>query len=143
MVRLKYHNPAVSMTVDRTVSTDDRATMSVFFAPDDAPTTSGSPTASATPPSSTSGDKEPAKYSPASRVEEIDMTGRSSSDIFDTLLRMTKASVVQPTAADEEELRELKDRREKSARDAKLSLEVRRRKKREADLLSQAKGELA
>ncbi|KAF2766038.1 hypothetical protein EJ03DRAFT_354280 [Teratosphaeria nubilosa] len=111
LVRLQYHNPSIPMTVDRSASSTDPATLSIHFAPDD-------------------------------RVQTIDMKNRSNSEILERLQQITKATVVEPTERDREELRALEEQTQRSARDSKLSQEVRARVKREAQLLEQARGDV-
>ncbi|KAK4540687.1 hypothetical protein LTR36_009018 [Oleoguttula mirabilis] len=135
LIRLKYHNPAVSMTIDRTATADDPAVMSVHFASADAPQSSDSTTQTSTPPS----DAAP----PTDRVQTIDMKHRTNLDILGELQKLTKAFAVEATAEEREEMQMLEDHRVKSARDSKLSQEVRARQKREKELLKQARGELA
>lgn len=143
LVRLKYHNPAVPMTIDRTATATDPATMTIFFAPKDASKTSTSPTGSAAATSSTSGDKAPSDYTPAERVETIGMTMRTPEEILADLIKLTKATVVEPTQQELDDLRTLEEARVRGEKDSKLSLEVRQRKKREEALLAQARGDMA
>ena len=143
LVRLKYHNPAVPMTVDRTAAQTDQAIMTVFFSPSDAQQTSSSPTGAPAPTSSTSGDKAPSDYVPADRIETIQMSNRIPTEILSDLVRLTKARVVEPSLQEQEELRTLDEHRIRSERDSKLSLEVRQKKKREEAILAQARGEIA
>ncbi|KAK5110968.1 hypothetical protein LTR85_000678 [Meristemomyces frigidus] len=146
LVRLKYHNPAVSMTIDRTASADDPALMSVHFAPADAPQTSeDSATSAPTPVTSTTQDSSPSSdtAAPTDRVQTIDMKHRTNSEILTELQRLTKAFPVEPTPEEREEIQMLEDHRVRSARDSKLSQEVRARQKREKELLEQARGDVA
>ncbi|KAK4507144.1 hypothetical protein PRZ48_000878 [Zasmidium cellare] len=131
LVRLKYHNPAVSMTVDRDIEQTDPATMSVHFAPENADQTSGSATASSAPSQQTE------------RVETINMKNYTNSEILDALVQLTKAYPVEPTPEEQEELAKLEEQRRKSEKDSKLSQEVRARVKREKELLEQARGDVA
>ncbi|EME89563.1 uncharacterized protein MYCFIDRAFT_49125 [Pseudocercospora fijiensis CIRAD86] len=121
LVRLKYHNPSVSMTVDRTALQEDPAVMSIHFS-------NSSPSSS-----------EP----PEERIETIDMKNYTSSEILDAVVRLTKAYPVEPTPKDLEEMRKLEEQRARSEKDSKLSQEVRARAKREKQLLGQARGEVA
>lgn len=130
------------MTIDRSALNTDTAQMTVFYTPDSATQTSSSETSSPAPTSSTSGDTAPSDYTPSSRTETIDMTQKSSSEILGELLRKTKAVQVEATAEELELLTKLEESRLKSSRDSELSKEVRERKKREEDLLKQARGEL-
>ncbi|KAI5237924.1 hypothetical protein E4T43_07770 [Aureobasidium subglaciale] len=138
LVRLKYHNPAIPMTIDRTALQTDPALMTIFFADPEA-----SPTSGAAPTTSTSGDKEPSNYSPSSRTETIDMTGRTPEHILTDFMKITSARQVEATQEELESLRSLEEQRVRSERDSKLSLEVREKKKREESLLAQARGDLA
>ncbi|KAF2173303.1 hypothetical protein M409DRAFT_62844 [Zasmidium cellare ATCC 36951] len=131
LIRLKYHNPAVAMTVDRDIEQTDPATMSVHFAPEDASQTSGSATASSAPSTQTE------------RVETINMKNYTNSEILDALVQLTKAYPVEPTPEEREELAKLEEQRRKSEKDSKLSQEVRARVKREKELLEQARGDVA
>jgi len=143
LVRMKYHNPAVSMTVDRTAPSTDPALMTVFFAPKNAPQTSSSSTGTGAPTSSTSGDKAPSEYTPTEKTEEIPMTNRTPVEILGDLIKLTNATSVEATPEELEQLEGLNQARIKGAKDAKLSLEVREKKKREEALLAQARGEMA
>lgn len=139
LVRLKYHNPAVPMTLDRAAAQTDPALMTVFFSsPEGSPTSSGS-----APTTSTSGDKAPSDYSSAERTETIEMTHRTQESIWADLVKVTGARQVEPTREELETLRSLEEHRVRSERDSKLSLEVREKKKREEALLAQARGDVA
>lgn len=115
LVRLKYHNPTVSMTVDRTALQDDPAVMSVHIQPEDSET---------------------------EKIEKINMKDYRSSEILDALVQLTKASVIEPTTEDQELLAKLEEQRQRSLRDSKISLELRARVKREKEMLQQARGDL-
>ncbi|KAK0344323.1 hypothetical protein LTR91_011934 [Friedmanniomyces endolithicus] len=138
LVRLKYHNPAVSMTTDRTARAEDPAVLSVHFT-SPSPTQSSEDTAS----SSTTADSTTAAAQPTERVSTIDMKHRTNAEILEELVRMTKAQAVEATEAEREELRSLEEQRVKGAKDSAKSLEVRARVAREKQLLEQARGELA
>lgn len=141
LVRLKFHNPAIPMTLDRTALQTDQALMTVFFSnPEDV---SSSPTSSPAPTTSTSGDKAPSEYAPSERTETINMTNRTQENILSDLLAITKARQVEATDEEMETLRTLEEQRVRSARDSKIGLELRAKKKREEALLAQARGEVA
>lgn len=142
MVRLKYHNPAVPMTIDRSALDTDPATMSIHFAPESARQTSPSATSSPAPTDSTTSSTPASDHDPTVRVETIEMKGRTSAEILDDFTRVTKAFPIEPTPEEQEELRSLEEQRLRSVRDSKLSLEVKERKKREEDLLKQAVGSM-
>lgn len=143
LVRLKYHNPAVPMTIDRTVDNSEPATMSIHFAPADAPQTSSSATSSPAPTSSTTHASPASDHAPTEKVQTVDMTHRTNSEILQELIKLTKAYIIEPTAEDTEELRSLEEQRLRSARDSKESQEVRAKQRREQEILQQARGDIA
>ena len=104
------------MTVDRTAEQDEPAVMTIHMQPEDSET---------------------------EKIEKINMKNYRSSEILDALIQLTKASVVEPTVEDQEQLAKLEEQRQRSQRDSKLSQEVRARVKREKELLEQARGDLA
>lgn len=143
LVRLKFHNPAIPMTIDRTAAQDEKAILSVHYTNDSAPQTSSSATSSPAARDSTTKNTTPSVAAPSDRVETINMTDFNNSQILDALVKLTKAYPVEPTAQDKEELATLEEQRVRSAAAAKLSAEVRARQKREKELLEQARGEMA
>lgn len=70
------------------------------------------------------------------------MNNKSSAEILAEVVRLTNAVPVEATPEERETLARLEEQRQKSERDGALSKEVRERKKREADLLAQARGDL-
>lgn len=106
------------MAVDRTETQEGPATMAVHFADEDA------------------GDGK-------ERIETINMKNYNSSEILDALVKLTKAYPIEPTPEDREELAKLDEQRKKSEKDSQLSQQVRAKAKREAQLLEQARGDVA
>ncbi|KAK0834783.1 hypothetical protein LTR73_001073 [Friedmanniomyces endolithicus] len=139
LVRLKYHNPAVSMTTDSTARAEDPAVLSVHFA-SATPAQSSEDTTASNP---ATADSTTATTQPTERVSTIDMKHRTNAEILEELVRMTRAQAVEATEAEREELRALEEQRVKGAKDSAKSLEVRARVAREKQLLEQARGELA
>jgi len=140
--RLKYHNPAVSMTVDRSPEQSGPATLSVFFAPI-ANTGSNSATASPAPTSSTSGDKAPSDHTPWERVEAIDMKHKKPEEILERLMEVTRAQAVVASGEEEVEVRELEEQRLRSERDREEVMAYNEKVRQERALLEQARGALA
>ena len=68
------------------------------------------------------------------------MKHRTPSEILEELVKLTSAYPIEATAEDKEEMRILEEQKVRSARDAKLSAEVRARTKREKESLEQARG---
>ena len=128
------------MTVNRTTDQSGPATLTVYFAP---PPDSQSPTASPAPTSSTSQSTSPSDHTPFERAQSIDLKHRREPEIMALLMAMTNATPVHATAEEQAELEELEQQREKSARDAARSAEVNAKRKREQEVLAQARGDLA
>jgi len=155
MPRLKYHNPALSTTVSRSVAQDGPATLTVFFAPADAVdagvVTGGaggaavgsegvSQARNTVPTSSTSGDKAPSEdYVPTQRTETIECKDREPEEILSEFMRVTGAREVLPTEEDREEMRSLRDMDERSGRDSERMMELNRKRRREEGLMKRAR----
>ena len=134
--RLKYHNPAVPMSVNRTTDQEGPSTLTVFLAPPRSTftTSSSSPSSSPTTADSLS------KHSSPDRAESIDMKNIRDSDIFSLLMALTKATPVIPTPEETAEQQQLKDDLELSRQDAQLGAKYREKLKLEKALLDQARG---
>ena len=124
--RLKYHNPAVSMTVKRGADQEDPATLSVHF------------TSSSTAPAASS--KTNPDPSPSKKVETIDMKHKSESEILSRLLEMTRAVPYEATPDELAELRDVEDYNRKTTRDRAAQSRLNQIKKQEQALLDQARG---
>ena len=105
------------MTVDRSLAPTDAATMDVHFSPSNS-------------------------EAPAPAPTRIPLTHQTNSEILTALVNLTRATPVEATAEEREELQSLEQARAKSARDSALSLEVRARQRREEELLEQARGDV-
>ena len=143
LVRLKFHNPAIPMSIDRTAAQTDPALLSVHYTNPDAVQSSSSATSAPAARDSTTKNTTPSDASPTERVETINMTHSNNTEILEAFVRLTKAYPVEPTAAEKEELATLEEQRVRSAAASKLSAEVRARQKREKELLEQARGDIA
>jgi len=71
------------------------------------------------------------------------MKHRHESEILLQLMELTKAIPVVPTPEEEQELQHLEEENKNSERDAQRSAEVNERRRREAALLDQARGDVA
>jgi len=125
--RLKFHNPAVSMTVDHTTDQKGSATMTVFFAPS---ADAESPT-------------QNTESSVNERAEAIEMKHKHESEILDRLMKATQAVQVQPTEEEELELRQMEEERIKSEEDRRRMAAVTAQRLREKELMAQAKASIA
>ena len=139
--RLKYHNPGVSMTVNRSNDNSGPSTMTVFFAsvPEPTSATNISPAHSVSESPLTATPEVP----PIERIESINMKHYHESEILEQLMRVTKATSVLATAEDEAELQALEEQKQRGEVDRERMAEVNERRKREKRLLEQARGGLA
>lgn len=138
--RLKYHNPAVSMTIDRTNVEDGPATLTVYFGLSSSPTSqtsSSSLTLNSTPINAT---EESAIYD---RTEVIDMKHMRDSEILSQLMQVTKAVQILPKPEDEAELQKLNEEKEKSKQDSLINSRHLESKRKNKDLLAMARGVMA
>ncbi|KAI9834891.1 MAG: hypothetical protein M1819_002799 [Sarea resinae] len=141
--RLKFHNPAVSMTINRTTDQAGPATMSIFYATPSADADTSSSTSSPAPTSSTSGDKAPSDHTPFERVQTVNMKHKHESEILAKLMELTKAVPVEATAEELEELRELEEQAAQGERDARRMEQINAQQKRREVMLAQARGDMA
>lgn len=133
--RLKYHNPTVSMVIDRTNIEDGPATLTIQFE-QPASTTSES---SSTTLLATRATVSPTEESTNIRAEIIDMKNIRDSEILSQLMKITNAVQVFPSAKDEAELRKLNKAKEKSRQDSLANLRHREKEKERENLLAMAR----
>ncbi|QSZ33322.1 hypothetical protein DSL72_002910 [Monilinia vaccinii-corymbosi] len=118
--RLKYHNPAVPMTVNRTTDTSDPATLTIHFS---------------TPPNPTD--------TPTTYTKTIECKHRGVYDILHDLMELTKAQKVLPTVADRQLQRELAAEKIRNKQNSLMSAAVNAKARAEKAILDQARGEVA
>lgn len=136
--RLKYHNPAVSMTVNRRTDQEGPATLTVFLAPPPNTTsTSFSPDILS---STVATNSSLSTHHPVEREESIDVKHIRDSEIYSLLMGLAKATPVVPTAEEEAELRQLKEDLENSKQDSIIGAKYREKMKEEKALLDLARG---
>lgn len=128
--RLKYHNPAVSMTVNRSQDNTGPATLTIFY---------GAPKDSAPSPSTTQ-DTPTAEHRPFERTETINMKHKHEADILSELVDLTRATPVVATPEEEAELQQLADEEKRSAADRIRNAAYSEQKRQEKALLDQARG---
>jgi large subunit ribosomal protein MRP49 len=134
--RLKYHNPAVPMTVNRTNNQEGPALMTVHFATPEAAENTKTEISSIAPVAAS----QPGPQT--ERTEVINMKHRLDSEILDQLMSLTKARAVKATAEELRQIQEMEEQNARSERDAIKMAEVNAKRKREEAILTQARGEL-
>ncbi|KUJ18245.1 uncharacterized protein LY89DRAFT_781321 [Mollisia scopiformis] len=139
--RLKYHNPAIPMTVSRTADQLGPALMTVHFI-SAAEAASTKPEISSTTSKHTSTGPVPESKAGSStqRTETINMKHREESEILEQLLKLTRAKVVTPTPEETRQIREMEEQNARSARDAAMMQAENAKRKREEEILRQARG---
>ena len=136
MPRLKYHNPAISMTVNRSNNQEGPATLTVYFAP---PPRITSTTASPAPsPSSTT----PFGHTPADRMATIDMKHKNESEILSRLLELTRGVPYKATPEELDELMEVDVEKRRSERDRDAQAKLNEVRRQEQALLDKARGRI-
>ncbi|KAB8290294.1 hypothetical protein EYC80_011158 [Monilinia laxa] len=136
--RLKYHNPAIPMTVNRSTDTSSPATLTIHFT---------SPSNTTTPPPINSTASNPATPSiagaPTTYTKTIECKHRDDNAILYDLMELTKAKKVLPTDAEKQMLKDLAAQKLKSEQDSLLSAAVNAKIRAEKAILDQARGEVA
>ncbi|KAH0565954.1 hypothetical protein GP486_000646 [Trichoglossum hirsutum] len=117
------------MTVSRTTDQSGPATMTVFYASPSTETTTT--TTTPTPPG----------RDPQERAVSIDMKHLTASGIFSQLSKLTGLETIEATPEEEDIMRNMAEEITVREENAKRSATQRERRKREADMLRQAKGE--
>ncbi|KAL8710330.1 MAG: hypothetical protein Q9220_005100 [cf. Caloplaca sp. 1 TL-2023] len=139
--RLKYHNPAVSMTVNRSEDQKGPAALTVYYNNSSRESSSTATTTSL--PSSSGSSSESTTQDPFERMEIIDMKHRHESEILRELLDLTKATPVVATAEEEAELEMIAEEEKRGEMDRARNAAYTQKKRQEKALLDQARGAVA
>ncbi|KAI9734705.1 MAG: hypothetical protein M1818_006692 [Claussenomyces sp. TS43310] len=141
--RLKYHNPAVPMSVTRTTNQEGPALLTIHFTDATSAHTIPPPVSSTTAARTSVGPvAATTSMPPTQRTEVINMKHRTDSEILSQLMALTKARPVDPTPRDLEDIRKLEEFKVKSDADKAVSQKVRDDKAHHAAMLAQARGEI-
>lgn len=137
--RLKYHNPAVPIIINRHHENDTPPTMTIYMRSADRPAAAESPD-STTPLFSSHSDLAKAPQpAPGERAVRIDMKDKHSSEILHSFMTETSATPLQPTAEDISEMQALDALRQRGDIDRERVRQERAEKKREEDMLKRAR----
>ncbi|KAL7821449.1 mitochondrial ribosomal protein L51 [Trichoderma aethiopicum] len=149
--RLKYHNPAIPMIVNRHDQNQNPPTMTIYLrnkpssSTTEPSTTSSSSSAeqaiaaAAQPASSRTGLSKAQPPTPDERVVHIDMTNKHSSHILEFFMAETRAVPLQPTNEEIAEMQALETLRRNAEVDRERMRLLREEKKREEDMLKRAR----
>ncbi|GJN74342.1 ribosomal protein MRP49 [Purpureocillium lilacinum] len=140
--RLKYHNPAIPMIVNRHDQNSSAPTMSIYLRNNSATSPSAdSPAAEAHAQPASSRNNLSKAQPPASdeRVVHIDMKDKHSTDILEYFVAETRAKGLQPTAEEIAEMQSLEALKKEAAVDRERVRQLRAEKKKEEDMLKRAR----
>ncbi|KAF9877768.1 50s ribosomal protein mrp49 [Colletotrichum karsti] len=137
--RLKYHNPAIPMIVNRKAANEGAAIMSVYFRTTPTPI---DPATLPQPPSSAVDQSKAPTPIEGERVVKIDMKGKRSEEILERFVAETAALAVQPTPEELREMEEVKELRIKGQQDREAVAEIRDAAKKEKAMLDKARAEI-
>ncbi|MBE3048579.1 hypothetical protein IMZ48_39980 [Candidatus Bathyarchaeota archaeon] len=129
--RLKFHNPAIPMIINRTAAEDAPATLTLYFRNSAVLTKpSNAPEKSFQPPSSLQGESPAQPASWDEKVVEIDVKGKHEDEILEAVVKHTEADVLEIPAEDKEALSKFAAQDKVSAvksREARKVLDVERK----------------
>lgn len=128
--RLKYHNPSVSMTVNRTTDQTAPAILTVFFA------TPGSAASSSSSASSASGEQNEI-------TDRIDMKHKRDNEILDQFMHITKAIPYEATPEEVTQMAEVKEMETRSRKARAINDKFIADRAREAAILEMARKGIA
>ncbi|KAL4868570.1 hypothetical protein BDV12DRAFT_169333 [Aspergillus spectabilis] len=132
--RLKYHNPAIQMTVKQTTDQEVPATLTVYFAE------------KLSNAASVSAETVKDEHAPAPTETEktaiLDLRHLAYTDIWKKLKTVTGAQEVLATAAEEAQLEKVAEWRVRSKEDQARVAAIRQAKKDQELMLQQARGEV-
>lgn len=141
MPRLKYWNPAVPMIVNRTLETTGPATLTIYFRQQQTDT-KPIVTPENQPSSSFMGQSKAPEPTAAEHTVQIDVKNLRSDAILQDFLAKTGAVPVVPTAEEQADMEEIKERVHRSEQDREVMRKYLETQRREAALLAQAKSEV-
>ncbi|KAH8687511.1 hypothetical protein BGZ60DRAFT_425402 [Tricladium varicosporioides] len=135
--QLKYHNPAVAMTVDRSLKQDDTAYMFIHFAKSDAVATSNTPVSSTSTKLTSTTALKSELGALTERVEQVKVKNIGRPAITEQLFKLTNAIKIETSPEDKQRIQELRDQEKKSKKDRALIQIVKRNNKlaKEKELL--------
>ncbi|KAF4818030.1 hypothetical protein CGCSCA5_v005657 [Colletotrichum siamense] len=137
--RLKYHNPAVPMIVNRKATNEGAAMMHIYFS-------KGAPIDPATlpqnPSSAMDGSKAP-EPTENERVVKLDIKDKRSEEILERFIAEAEATPVTPTEEELREMEEVEKLRVKGEKDRVANAKIRDEAKKQKAMLDKARAEVA
>ncbi|PGG98044.1 hypothetical protein GX51_07018 [Blastomyces parvus] len=141
--RLKYHNPALAVTVKQTTEQEGPATLSIYFK-NEAAATTGSQGATTAPPTLEGAEEPPVdEFAPppaeSEIVRRVNIKRKTLRHIWDDFKQMTGAEDIPLSEADKAEIEEVQRQKELSDLDRKRVAENRQMIKDQQKLLEAAR----
>ncbi|KEY70400.1 hypothetical protein S7711_06568 [Stachybotrys chartarum IBT 7711] len=137
--KLKFHNPAVPMIINRHWNQESDSFMTIYFRSAVADSAAAPAELSVMPESSYNNLAKAPPPGPNERVVRIDMKNKNSSVILNEFIAATQAVVLQPADEDVAELDSLETLRRKAIADRERVRATRAEKKREEEMLIRAR----
>ncbi|KAF2829663.1 hypothetical protein CC86DRAFT_367620 [Ophiobolus disseminans] len=133
--RMKFRNPAVSMTVNRHTDPDGPSLLHIY--------TKFTAAQQAAPPSATPNAQTTLVPDTSKPAHTLNIKDQDESEILDALVKAIGATQIEPTEQEKQEMAELEDFKERSEVDRVLVREKLLKERREQELLKMARGEMA
>ncbi|OJZ81213.1 hypothetical protein ASPFODRAFT_386135 [Aspergillus luchuensis CBS 106.47] len=133
--RLKYHNPAIPMTVRQTEEQEGPAALTIYFAERASNAASLLSAKDVT-------DKHAPAPGEAEQTAVLDVKNLDYKDIWAKVKNMTGAQEIQPTPEQESELQKLEQMRQQSDKDRARIAAIRQAKADQERMLQEARGEV-
>ncbi|KAH6676058.1 50S ribosomal protein Mrp49 [Plectosphaerella plurivora] len=135
--RLKYHNPAIPMIVNRKDNNEGAATMTIYFR--NAATAAGETVNRIQPPSSAMDTSKAVAPAADERVVKIDMKNKHSDDILRQFMAETQAKPVEHTPEQLQEIEAVEEFIVQAEKDRTVVQNYRDEVKKEQDMLRKAR----
>lgn len=134
--RLKYHNPAIPMIVNRHGQGNSTPMMTIYLRKAGAVASTEAPAQAS---SSRTGASKAQPPSDDERTVQIDMTDKNSAHLLDYFIAETGAVPLQPTKEEVAEMQGLEEMRKQAAVDRERVGQLLAEKKREEEMLKRAR----
>lgn len=134
--RLKYHNPAIPMIVNRHNVNSRSPLMTIYFRKPDSPQPAQPPSQPTSSLTDFSKAQAPADHE---RVVTIDMKDKHSAHILDYFIAETRATPVAPSPEDLQEMKDLEKMKQQGEIDKERNIRDRKEMQKEQELLRRAK----
>ncbi|KAM4059933.1 mitochondrial ribosomal protein [Hirsutella rhossiliensis] len=138
--RLKFHNPAIPMIINRHDQNQNRPVMTIYMRDNAKPLSDdAAPPQAIQPPSSRTNLSKALPAGPDERIVQIDMTKRMSTEILQFFIAETRAQALPTTKEDIAELQAIEAHKKQAAVDREQMRQLRAEMKKEQEMLKRAR----